>query len=80
MLHHSDAALSAQRRSRMFLNLMIKLFTRFQLFFYRKDGASAIEYAILIAIVSLVIVTAGSALGPQITNVFSKITAQLTGT
>lgn len=49
-------------------------------FFQRKEAASAIEYAILIAIVSLVIVTAGTALGPQITNVFAKITAQLTGT
>lgn len=64
----------------MFLNLMIKLFTRFQLFFYRKDGASAIEYAILIAIVSLVIVTAGKLLGPQISNVFTKITTALTVT
>ncbi|QLG91161.1 Flp family type IVb pilin [Pseudomonas yamanorum] len=62
----------------MFLNLVMKLCIHAQLFFRRKDGATAIEYVILVAIVALVIVTAGQGLGGKISNVFTSISNALT--
>ena len=57
----------------MFLNLMIKLCVQLQLLFRRKEGATAIEYVILVAIVALVILAAGTDLGTRITNFFTRI-------
>lgn len=62
----------------MFLTFIIKLYVQLQLFFYRKEGATAIEYVILVAIVALVIVTAGKTLGPKIANTFTSISNALT--
>lgn len=61
----------------MFLTLMTKLYIQLQLLFYRKDGASAIEYVIIIAMVALVILTAGPTLGTKITAFFTKIQTAL---
>jgi pilus assembly protein Flp/PilA len=46
--------------------------------FHKKDGATAIEYLILVAIVALVILAAGTTLGPKITTFFGKINTALT--
>lgn len=62
----------------MFLELMLKLYVQAQLFFSRKEGASGIEYAIIVAMVALVIVAAGSGLGAKIKNVFDSITSSMT--
>ncbi|QLG91159.1 Flp family type IVb pilin [Pseudomonas yamanorum] len=62
----------------MFLTFLIKLYVQLQLFFHRKEGATAIEYVILVAIVALVIVTAGKTLGPKISTVFTNISNALT--
>jgi pilus assembly protein Flp/PilA len=62
----------------MILDLLIKLHIQLQLFFQRKDGATAIEYLILVAIVALIILAAGSTLSPQITALFKKITDAIT--
>ncbi|NVZ22459.1 Flp family type IVb pilin [Pseudomonas costantinii] len=58
----------------MFLDLLMKLNVQLQLLFNRKDGATAIEYLILVAIVALIILAAGTTLSPQITALFTKIT------
>lgn len=63
----------------MFLNLMIKLCVQLQLLFRRKEGATAIEYVILIAMVALVILAAGSELGPKITSFFSRVGTAISG-
>ncbi|WPN98946.1 Flp family type IVb pilin [Pseudomonas sp. MUP55] len=64
----------------MILALLMKLHVQLQLLFHRKDGATAIEYLILVAIVALVILAAGTTLGPQITAFFNRIGAALTPT
>ncbi|WP_448653115.1 Flp family type IVb pilin [Pseudomonas fluorescens] len=62
----------------MIVDLLIKFCVQLQLFFRRKDGATAIEYLILVAIVALVILAAGTTLSPQITALFAKITTAIT--
>lgn len=57
----------------MVLAMLMKLYVQLQLLFHRKDGATAIEYLILVAIVALVILAAGTTLGPQITAFFTRI-------
>lgn len=62
----------------MILDLLMKLHVQLQLLLRRKDGATAIEYLILVAIVALVILAAGTTLSPQITALFAKITTAIT--
>ncbi|WP_426134719.1 Flp family type IVb pilin [Pseudomonas sp. PWP3-1b2] len=62
----------------MILDFLMKLNVQLQLLFHRKDGATAIEYLILVAIVALVVLAAGTALGPQITAFFERIGDALT--
>ncbi|MBX7274898.1 Flp family type IVb pilin [Pseudomonas sp. ERGC3:05] len=62
----------------MILDLLIKLHVQLQLLFHRKDGATAIEYLILVAIVALVVLAAGGTLGTKITTFFGKITTAIT--
>lgn len=50
----------------MFLTFMMKLYLQLQLLFHRKEGATAIEYVILVAVIALVVLAAGKLLGPQI--------------
>ena len=64
----------------MILDLLMKLHVQLQLLFRRKDGATAIEYLILVAIVALVILAAGTTLSPQIRALFTKITTAITPT
>ncbi|MBV4451414.1 MULTISPECIES: Flp family type IVb pilin [Pseudomonas] len=62
----------------MLLDLMLKFYAQAQLFFRRKDGASGIEYAIIVAMVALVIVAAGAGLGDKITSIFDKVSNGMT--
>ncbi|MFK9007391.1 Flp family type IVb pilin [Pseudomonas pergaminensis] len=65
----------------MFLDLVLKLYVQTQLFFSRKEGASGIEYAIVVALVALVIVGAGTGLGTKIKTIFTNMTTSMpTGT
>lgn len=65
----------------MFLDLMLKIYVQTQLFFKRKDGASGIEYAIIVALVALVIVGAGTGLGTKISTIFTNMSNKMpTGT
>jgi pilus assembly protein Flp/PilA len=68
----------AQRRSHMFLTFMMKLYVQLQLFFHRKEGATANEYVILVAVIALVVLAAGQLLGPQIADMFERIGDALT--
>lgn len=61
----------------MILDLLMKIHVQLQSLFHRKDGATAIEYLILVAIVALVILAAGTTLGPQITAFFTRIGAAI---
>ncbi|AUG05667.1 Flp family type IVb pilin [Pseudomonas sp. S09G 359] len=65
----------------MFLDLMLKFYVQTQLFFKRKEGASGIEYAIIVALVALVIVGAGTGLGTKISAIFTNMATKMpTGT
>lgn len=61
----------------MFLDLMLKVYIHTQLFLRRRDGASAIEYVIIVAIVALVIIGFGTGLGDKIKGVFQKVSDAL---
>ena len=61
----------------MFLDLILKMYIQTQLFFRRKDGASAIEYVIIVAIVAFVIIGFGTGLGDKIKGVFQKVSDAL---
>ncbi|ROM49690.1 pilus assembly protein [Pseudomonas poae] len=62
----------------MVLDLLMRMRAQLLLLWYRKDGATAIEYLILVAIVALVVLAAGVTLGPQITTFIGKITTAIT--
>ncbi|MBA1295692.1 Flp family type IVb pilin [Pseudomonas lurida] len=62
----------------MFLDQMLKLYVQAQLFFKRDEGASGIEYAIIVALVALVIVGAGAGLGDKIKSIFDSIATKMT--
>ncbi|AZF61656.1 MULTISPECIES: Flp family type IVb pilin [Pseudomonas] len=64
----------------MVLDLLMKLHVQLQLLLHNKEGATAIEYLILVAIVALVVLAAGTTLGPQITTFFGKIQSAITTT
>ncbi|MFC6300854.1 Flp family type IVb pilin [Pseudomonas sp. CCM 7893] len=62
----------------MFLTCVLKLYAQLQLFSHREDGATAIEYVILVAVIALVVLAAGQQLGPQITTFFGKVSTAIT--
>ncbi|WP_073521472.1 Flp family type IVb pilin [Pseudomonas fluorescens] len=57
----------------MIFDLFLKFCIHAKLFLRRRDGASAIEYVIIVAIVALVIVGFGSEIGDKIKDVFQRI-------
>lgn len=63
----------------MLLNFARYLFIRLQLFMRRSEGASAIEYALIIAMVALVVITFVTPLGDSVKSTFNKVVAALGG-
>ena len=73
----------------MFTNTVLKVYVPTQLFVAhhikqftkRTEGASGIEYAIIVALVALVIVGAGTGLGTKISTIFTNMSTKMpTGT
>jgi|UPI00048967D2 pilus assembly protein Flp/PilA len=62
----------------MFLTFVRYLFTRVQLFMRRTEGASAIEYALIVAMVALVLVNFGSEIGTKINDILTSVSSGLT--
>jgi pilus assembly protein Flp/PilA len=60
--------------------LLLFLLLRARLFFKRTDGASAIEYAVIIAMVALVIITFITPLGAVVKSTFNTVLVALGGT
>jgi pilus assembly protein Flp/PilA len=56
-------------------NIMTNLMKRF---FREDDGATAIEYGLIAALIAVAIVAVLLALGPQLQAVFTKVTTTLT--
>ncbi|SEM89665.1 pilus assembly protein Flp/PilA [Pseudomonas sp. ok272] len=61
----------------MFLELVRKLFIRVQLFMTRSEGASAIEYALIIAMVALVVISFVTPMGGAIKTTFNSLLTQM---
>ncbi|NWB30764.1 Flp family type IVb pilin [Pseudomonas gingeri] len=64
----------------MFLDFFTRLYVQVQVFFHRKEGASGIEYAIVAAMVAVVIAGFTTSIGTEVKGVFSKLSTALTGT
>ena len=45
-----------------------------------EEGQGLVEYALILVLVAIVVIAILALLGPQITNIFSQVTAGLTGT
>lgn len=65
----------------MFLTqLYVSVYTRIQSFFKDKEAASAIEYAVIVAMVALVLFAFVTPLGDAIKGKFNEIVTGLGGT
>ncbi|POA30315.1 MULTISPECIES: Flp family type IVb pilin [unclassified Pseudomonas] len=64
----------------MFLNFVRYLHIRFQLFMNRTEGAAAIEYALIIAMVALIVVAFIPNMGKSVHDTFNKVITSLGGT
>lgn len=58
--------------------MLTKLYTKAQVWKGSDEGATALEYAILAALIAVVIIAALLLLGPQLRGVFEDITEALT--
>lgn len=47
------------------------------LFLHREEGQGLVEYALILVLVAIVVIAILTLLGPQIGNVFSRITSGL---
>lgn len=47
------------------------------LFLHREEGQGLVEYALILVLVAIVVIAILALLGPQIGNVFSRITSGL---
>ncbi|RMP27256.1 Flp pilus assembly protein, pilin Flp [Pseudomonas syringae pv. delphinii] len=73
--------LKAQRRIQMFLTrLYVSGYTRIQTFLKDKEAASAIEYAVIVAMVALVLFAMVTPMGTAIKARFNEIIEALGGT
>ncbi len=50
------------------------------LYLPRDEGQGLVEYALILVLVAIVVIAILALLGPQIANIFSKVTDGLTGT
>ena len=53
------------------------MFTTLSKLWKNEDGATAIEYGLIAALISVVIITAAAAVGTSLAGVFTGISAQL---
>lgn len=64
----------------MLLNFVRYLFIRVQLFMRRTEGASAIEYALIVAMVAVVVVAFITPLGGAVKDTLNEVVEALGGT
>jgi pilus assembly protein Flp/PilA len=74
-------AIEGARRNEMFLTqLYVSVYTRIQSFLKDKEAASAIEYAVIVAMVALVLFAMVTPMGDAVKAQFNKIILALGGT
>ncbi|QXI29165.1 Flp family type IVb pilin [Pseudomonas vanderleydeniana] len=62
----------------MILDFILRMYVQVQLFMSRKEGASGIEYAIVAAMVAVVIAGLSGGIGTKIKGLFDSISSGLT--
>ncbi|KAF1052686.1 MAG: hypothetical protein GAK43_01800 [Stenotrophomonas maltophilia] len=60
-------------------HLQLKLFCKAKALVEDREGATAIEYAVIAGLIAVAIVTAATTLGTDVSGVFTKISNTLTG-
>jgi pilus assembly protein Flp/PilA len=58
---------------------MLKLYTRFQVWSASDEGATAVEYGLMVALIAVVIILAVTAVGVALSGTFNEIAASITG-
>jgi pilus assembly protein Flp/PilA len=66
-----------ERTGRTILRLGVKMMTRLVEFLRDESGATAIEYGLIAAGISVAIIAAVMSLGTQLNSTFSTVTSQL---
>jgi len=56
---------------------MLKLITKAQTLLAREEGATAVEYALLVALIAVAIIAAVTALGGGLSTLFTNVKNQL---
>ena len=56
---------------------MLKLITKAQALLAREEGATAVEYALLVALIAVAIIAAVTALGGGLSTLFTNVKNQL---
>ncbi len=59
---------------------MLQIFTNLQAFFATRrsdEGATAVEYGLMVALIAVVIVVAVTALGSRLSSLFDSVTSSL---
>jgi pilus assembly protein Flp/PilA len=59
------------------VNRMLSLYTRFQVWSASDEGATAVEYGILVSLIALAIIVAVSGFGTKLATTFTNASAQL---
>lgn len=62
------------------MNMMHMMKVYAKSFFKKEEGQGMVEYALIIALIAIVVIVALLALGPQIVAVFDDITGELGNT
>lgn len=59
---------------------MLKLITKIQAFISSEDGATAIEYGLIAALIAVVIIGAVTVIGTELKSIFNEVVTGLGGT
>ena len=73
------AAITLIEEGTIMMEKIIQLQLKAESFLKREDGASAIEYAIIAGLIAVAIITAATAVGTSVTELFEKIAETLLG-
>ena len=57
---------------------MLRLWTAYQSRFNKEDGASMVEYALLVALIAVVAIVAVAVLGQEVSDKFAEVGGDLT--
>jgi pilus assembly protein Flp/PilA len=56
---------------------MLQLFTKFQVWWASDEGATAVEYGLMVALIAVVIITAVALVGTNLDTLFNKVAGEV---